>query len=389
MTTDGRREQARCRVMVVDDSAVIRGLVTRSLEEDPDIAVVASVANGEMAVKALGRNRVDVVILDIEMPVMDGLTALPLLLRAQPGVKVIMASTLTRRNADVSLRALQAGATDYVTKPTAAEGVGAAAAFREELRSKVKALAGLEGTARTSVRPAPVRATPGSGAAAAPAAATGTAPRPLVPPPGRSIHLRPAGSTPPQVLAIGSSTGGPQALFKVMGDLRGSLAHLPVLITQHMPATFTTLLAEHLGRVSGLNCAEAVDGERLLPGRVYVAPGGWHMTVRREEAGTLLRLNQDPPENFCRPSVDPMLRSLSAIYGSRLLVLMLTGMGSDGLKGSRVAVEAGATVVAQDEASSVVWGMPGAVALDGLCSAVLPLDQIGAHLAKRLMRNAA
>jgi len=384
MTADGRREQARCRVMVVDDSAVIRGLVTRSLEEDPDIAVVASVANGELAVKALARHRVDVVILDIEMPVMDGLTALPLLLRAQPGVKVVMASTLTRRNADVSMRALQAGATDYVTKPTAAEGIGAAAAFREELRSKVKALAGLEGTAR-----APVRSTPAERGPAAATTASASVPRPLAPPPGRSIRLRPAGATPPQVLAIGSSTGGPQALFKVMGDLRGSLAHLPVLITQHMPATFTTLLAEHLARVSGLACAEAVDGERLLPGRVYVAPGGWHMTVRREEAGTLLRLNQDPPENFCRPSVDPMLRSLSAIYGSRLLVLMLTGMGSDGLKGSRIAVEAGATVVAQDEASSVVWGMPGAVALDGLCSAVLPLDEIGAHLGKRLMRSAA
>lgn len=380
MTADGRREQARCRVMVVDDSAVIRGLVSRSLEEDPDIAVVSSVANGEMAVKALARHRVDVVILDIEMPVMDGLTALPLLLRAQPGVKVVMASTLTRRNADVSLRALQAGAAEYVTKPTAAEGVGAAAAFREELRSKVKALAGLEGTARTTARPMP--ADPGR---SAPAAAA----RPLVPPPGRSIRLRPAGATPPQVLAIGSSTGGPQALFKVLGDLRGSLAHLPVLITQHMPATFTTLLAEHLGRITGLHCAEAVDGERLLPGRVYVAPGGWHMTVRREEAGTLLRLNQDPPENFCRPSVDPMLRSLSAIFGSRLMVLILTGMGSDGLKGARVAVEAGATLVAQDEASSVVWGMPGAVALDGLCSAVLPLDEIGAHLGKRLMRSAA
>ncbi len=363
------------RVMVVDDSAVIRGLLTRALEQDPTIEVVASVPNGQMALNQLPRQPIDVVVLDIEMPVMDGLTALPKLLQLKPGLQVIMASTLTRKNADVSLRALRAGAADYVTKPSSGGELHSAEAFKRELTAKVKALAsaarGGGGAGPRSARP-PVAAAAQRASAAAPG----------------QIKLRQAPSQTPEIIAIGSSTGGPQALFKLLGDLKGVL-RVPVLITQHMPATFTTLLAEHLGRASGMECHEARDGEPLRPGTIYVAPGDWHTTVAAEGTGRVIRLNQNPPENFCRPAVDPMLRSLAPIYGARLLTVILTGMGSDGAKGCEAVVAAGGQVVAQDEATSVVWGMPGAVATRGLCSAVLPIEEISGYLRRQVLRSAA
>ncbi|HZB93563.1 MAG TPA: chemotaxis protein CheB, partial [Stellaceae bacterium] len=201
----------------------------------------------------------------------------------------------------------------------------------------------------------------------------------------RVIALRPGARETPEVVAIGSSTGGPQALFRVGAALKGAVKQ-PIFITQHMPATFTTILAEHLGRASGYPVAEGVDGERVQSGRIYVAPGDFHMTVEAERGDKVVRLLKTPPENFCRPSVDPMLRSLARSYGGRVLTLILTGMGHDGLAGGRGVVEAGGTVIAQDEASSVVWGMPGAVAMAGLCSAVLPLDEIGGFLAKLATR---
>jgi two-component system chemotaxis response regulator CheB len=358
--------------MVVDDSAVIRGLLTRALEQDPTIEVVASVSNGQMALSQLPRQAVDVVVLDIEMPVMDGLTALPKLLQLKPGLQVIMASTLTRKNADVSLRALRAGAADYVTKPSSGGELHSAEAFKRELTEKVKALAGAARGGSAAGRRTTERA---SAAAARPRAAV-------------EVRLRPAPSLTPEALAIGSSTGGPQALFKLLGDLKGVL-RMPVLVTQHMPATFTTLLAEHLSRASGMECAEAKDGESLRDGRIYVAPGNFHMTVTAEGTQRRVRLDRNPPENFCRPAVDPMLRSLAAIYGPRLLAVILTGMGSDGAKGCEAVVAAGGHVVAQDEASSVVWGMPGAVATRGLCSAVLPIDEISGYLRRQVLRSAA
>ena len=361
------------RVMVVDDSAVIRGLLTRALEKDPTIKVAASVGNGEAAIKALERHDIDVVILDIEMPVMDGLTALPKLLAAKPGIQVIMASTLTRKNAEVSLRALQAGAADYLPKPTSTSELTGADAFRRELLAKVKALA----TAARPARPATARAIGSSAAAATP-----------VRPPARPISLRKPSAALPRIIAIGSSTGGPQALLEVLRDMAARVK-LPILITQHMPATFTTLLAEHIERATGVPCAEGRDGEAVSAGRIYLAPGNYHMTVERAAVGSVIRLNQDQPENFCRPSVDPMLRSLATIYGSALLTLILTGMGSDGQKGAAEVVAAGGTVIAQDEATSVVWGMPGAVATSGLCSAVLPIKEIGPSVRKLVMRSAA
>lgn len=359
------------RVMVVDDSAVIRGLLTRALEKDPLVQVVASVGNGEAAIKALERHDIDVIILDIEMPVMDGLTALPKLLATKPNVQIIMASTLTRKNAEVSLRALQAGAADYLPKPTSTSELTGADAFRRELLEKVRALA----AAARPMRPASAR----SESRAAPAPVVRAA---------RPISLRKPSLALPRLIAIGSSTGGPQALLEVLRDMAGSVK-LPILVTQHMPATFTTLLAEHIGRATGVPCAEAKDGEAIAAGRIYLAPGNFHMVVERSGAGSVIRLNQDAPENFCRPSVDPMLRSLAAAYGAGLLTIILTGMGCDGQKGAREVVDAGGTVIAQDEATSVVWGMPGAVATSGLCSAVLPLKEIGPSVRKFVMRSAA
>lgn len=368
--------------MVVDDSAVIRGLLTRSLEADPEVEVLASASNGEIALSALGRHDIEIVILDIEMPVMDGLTALPKLLAAKPGIKVIIASTLTRRGADISMRALAAGAADYLTKP-GATALTSAEEFKRELLAKVKAIGQARRRAAGLASPHP---SPAQRAASPQAHEAIFEPAPE---PRRGVvALRQAGRELPEILAIGSSTGGPQALFKVLGALKGALRQ-PILITQHMPATFTTILAEHVARASGYPSAEGVDGEPVRGGRIYVAPGDFHMTVEPNERGEkVIRLSKNPPENFCRPSVDPMLRSLAAAYGGRVLTLILTGMGHDGLGGARAVIAAGGTLVAQDEATSIVWGMPGAVATAGLCSAVLPLDEIAPLIGRLTARTA-
>jgi len=339
------------RVMVVDDSAVVRGLISRQLNAESGIGVVATAANGELALAELARREVDVVVLDIEMPVMDGLTALGEIVARYPAVRVVMASTLTRRNAEISMRALHLGASDYVAKPET--GLGAAEEFRQELAAKIRALAARRAPAAT------VRA-PSQSAPAAPA--------PMVP--ARSPRTRPG------VILIGASTGGPPALLKLFAALRGAVEQ-PILLTQHMPPTFTALLAEQLTRAGDRPCAEAKDGDRIRPGHCYVAPGGWHMTVARESAMPVLRLNQDPPENFCRPAVDPLFRTAARVFGSGALGVILTGMGSDGALGCEALARAGGHFIVQDEASSVVWGMPGAAAATGLAGGVLPLDQIG------------
>jgi two-component system, chemotaxis family, protein-glutamate methylesterase/glutaminase len=376
----GGRADAPYRLMVVDDSAVIRGLLTRSLEVDPEVAVLVSASNGEMALTALKRYDIEIVILDIEMPVMDGLTALPKLLAAKPGLKVIIASTLTRRGADISMKALAAGAADYVTKP-GASALTSADEFKRELLAKVKALG--QACRRAAGAATPHRAGFASTAENVPASAAPEAADPA----RRVVPLRQPGREFPDVVAIGSSTGGPQALFRVLGALKGSVKQ-PIFITQHMPATFTTILAEHIARGSGYPTAEGVDGEPVKEGRIYVAPGDFHMTIDGAGRDKVVRLSKTPPENFCRPSVDPMLRSLAAVYGGRILTIMLTGMGHDGLAGGRTVVDAGGTLIAQDEATSVVWGMPGSVATAGLCSAVLPVDEIGPYIAKFATRAA-
>jgi two-component system chemotaxis response regulator CheB len=365
------------RIMVVDDSAVIRGLLIRSLESDPKIAVVASVGDGRMALNALSRHDVEVVVLDIEMPVMDGLTALPLLIAARPGLKVIMASTLTRRNADISLQALSAGAADYIPKP-GATALTTADVFKVELVAKIKALGEAKRKAAGIAQPTAMAPRQGT-AARAPVR------RPAGPQP---IALRAASPEPFDALAIGSSTGGPQALFQLLANIRGAV-NRPIFITQHMPPTFTTILAEHISRSTGWSAAEGIDGEIIRANRVYVAPGDFHMLIEATPGGDkVIKLSKAPAENFCRPSVDPMLRSLARAYGRRLLTVILTGMGHDGLRGGEAVREVGGTMVAQDEATSVVWGMPGAVATAGLCSAVLPIGEIGPYIAKLARRSA-
>jgi two-component system chemotaxis response regulator CheB len=337
--------------MVCDDSAVIRGAVSRMLDADPAVRVVARVANGQMALDELKRTQVDVVVLDIEMPVMDGMTALPLLLRADSGLKVVMASTLTTRGADIALRAVRLGAVDYVPKPSAVAGDET---FRRELVEKVKG----HGRFRQRANLSGMRDT-------------------------SAFRLRPVAGMAPRLLAVGSSTGGPQALFTLVQGL-GKNLDVPVVMTQHMPATFTPILAEHITKLGGMPCAEAKEGEALVPGRIYLAPGDRHLLINAVRNCLQARLSSEPPENFCRPSVDPMLRSATAACDGRVLVAMLTGMGQDGLAGTRRVIEAGGSAVAQDEATSVVWGMPGAVAQAGLCHAVLPLPRIAPKLLELL-----
>lgn len=388
------------RVMVVDDSAVVRGLVTRMLEEDPSFSVVASVGNGQMAINALERQSIEVVVLDIEMPVMDGLTALPKMLQIDPDLQVIMASTLTLKNADISLRALEAGAADYIPKPTSSRDISGGTDFKHELLDKVKALAArrrrlprrtLSSTGvplSQALRPAPSSAAhaPSAPGAAAGAAAPAARSHSSLYPTGQVILRQPSMEA-PDVIAIGSSTGGPQALFAVLGAIKAGSIRQPILITQHMPATFTTILAEHITRISGWEAAEGKDGEVIKSNRIYIAPGDFHMVVEVKGVDKIIRLNKNPPENFCRPAVDPMLRSISAAWGRRVLVAILTGMGSDGAKGGQVVVSNGGTVIAQDEPSSVVWGMPGAAANSGICSAVLPLTEIPQFILRQAQRR--
>ena len=362
------------RVLVVDDSHVIRGLLSRSLDSDPGIKVVATASNGKSAIDEVKRTEIDVVVLDIEMPIMDGMTALPELLAARPGIQVIMASTLTLKGASISMKALSKGAADYVPKPTSTGEINSAEEFKRELTTKVKSWGAVARRRRGSAARAVPDATPGAAARRFP-----TGP----------VKLREAPTLfRPDCIAIGSSTGGPQALFKVF-QMMGKVTNLPVFVTQHMPATFTTILAEHLGQASGMPAAEAKDGEPVTAGRIYVAPGDFHMTVQVDGTRKVLRLDKNPPENFCRPAVDPMLRSLAKAYNGKVLTVILTGMGQDGLKGGQDLAAAGGVIAAQDEATSVVWGMPGAVANAGLCSAVLPLSDIGPYVRKAISRMAA
>jgi two-component system chemotaxis response regulator CheB len=370
------------RVMLVDDSAVIRGLIAKMIAPDPEITVVASVADGAQAVRRMGQRDIDVIVLDIEMPVMDGLTALPKLIEIDPNVKIVMASTLTEKNADISLKALEAGAADYIPKPTSTSKITGPSSFRQELLEKIKILGATARRDAGRVLPKTTTRT----AQAPVTAPAGTSPAKALYP--GAVRLRPpSNAQSPKILAIGSSTGGPQALLALFKDLKPTIG-IPVVITQHMPPTFTRILSEHITKATDWSCIEAKDGDVLKPNCAYMAPGDFHMEVVESPVGPCVRVNQNPPENFCRPAVDPMLRSVAKVFGSRVLTAILTGMGNDGLKGGKDVIDAGGTVIAQDEASSVVWGMPGAVATAGVCSAVLPLAQIGGHIMRYIGRGA-
>jgi len=349
------------RVMLCDDSATVRGALGRVLEADPAIRVVARVGNGQEAIRALEAappaERAQVVLLDLEMPVMDGMTALPLILRREPRPIVIVASALTQKGASATMAALRAGAADYVPKPAAARGGVSDPAFREELLAKVK------GWAKLGAKPAAAPALP------------------------RRPALRPLPGQAPKLVCIGSSTGGPQALAALIRRLPRNLA-IPCVVVQHMPAGFTAMLAQHLNGLGGPRVAEARDGQPLLPGEILVAPGDRHLLLRAEGERLVAQLSDGPPENFCRPAVDPTLRSLVAACGGRVHAVILTGMGHDGLEGCRALAQAGGTVWAQDEASSVVGGMPGAVARAGLAMEQGPPEALGEALSALIGRAA-
>jgi two-component system chemotaxis response regulator CheB len=348
--------------MVVDDAVVVRGLVSRWLNQTPGVEVVGCYRTGAEAVAAVERLNPDICILDLEMPEMDGLTALPQLLARKPGLSVVVASTLTERGAEISLRCLSMGATDYIAKPSTNREVTVSTDFRQALIDKVLAIGqrALRGTA---------------GFAAAPR--TVPAPQPA------TLPQRGVGRGRTEIVVVGASTGGPNAILELLGGCRAAIQRVPLVIAQHMPATFTSMFAEHLRRRLTLDASEAENGEPVEPGRVYVAPGGRHLLFVREAGRVRIRLDSGPPVNFCRPAVDVTFASAARIYGAGVLGVVLTGMGSDGLKGATDIVEAGGTLIAQDEATSVVWGMPGTVARAGLCAAVQPVRGLAATILER------
>jgi two-component system, chemotaxis family, protein-glutamate methylesterase/glutaminase len=349
---------SKIRVLVVDDSVVIRRLVTQALAEDPGVEVVGVAANGAIALQRIPQANPDVVTLDIEMPEMDGLETLRRIRQQYKDLRIIMFSTLTQRGATATIDALMLGADDYVTKAANVGKVSESlAALRGELIPRINQFfLRKDAGAGSSTIPTPVPAP----------AAVRTTPR-IVP------AFRP--QLTPQVVAIGVSTGGPTALSAIVPRFPETFA-LPILIVQHMPPLFTKLLADRLQKQTALRVVEGQDGLPVRAGTVYVAPGDYHMRVRRHEDQVVLSLDQAPPENSCRPAVDVMFRSVHEVYGGRALSVVLTGMGQDGLRGVELLRAAGARVIVQDEVSSVVWGMPGAVVRANLADAIVSLDDI-------------
>ncbi len=372
--------QDKLRVMVVDDSVVIRGMISRWIGAESDMEVTASLRTGLDAVNQIERVNPDVAVLDIEMPELDGISALPQLLAKKRDLIIIMASTLTRRNAEISFKALSLGASDYIPKPESTREASAAEIFRHDLIQKIRHLgAKVRRSAHAPVHASPPLAPVHDRSREALAPRTPTPPAPAA---QSALMRRPVGTLAPRVLLIGSSTGGPQALMSLVTEIGPVFDRFPVLITQHMPPTFTTILAEHLARSSRRPAHEAVDGEVVKAGRIYLAPGGRHMRVVRHGAEIAIALDDGPPVNFCKPAVDPLFTSAIDVWQGGIMSVILTGMGSDGMRGGKDIVAAGGSVIAQDEATSVVWGMPGAAANAGICAAVLPLNQIAPKLVR-------
>lgn len=357
-------------VIIVDDSVVIRGSIDRLISVDPSIHVVATCNDGGAAIKAAEQHKPDVMILDIEMPVMDGLTALPKILEVSPDTKVVMFSSLTEKGASHTLKAFSLGAVECIGKPSSSEDTGPGSAFQDKLISTIKGLS--------------VSAEPDMSVVSE---AVPSVPKSVTYNPNADVELYDDSLSykgKPAIIAIGSSTGGPQALFEVIKNFQGF--DVPIVLTQHMPGTFTKILAEHIQQQTGMTTFEGEEGMVVKAGTVYVAPGGAHMKLERQGVDVVIRLDHEsPPENFCKPAVDPMFRSVNKLYGQKAVGVILTGMGYDGLKGGEVFVKSGARLIAQDAKTSVVWGMPGAVAQAGLCSAVLPLDQIGPWVRRAML----
>jgi two-component system, chemotaxis family, protein-glutamate methylesterase/glutaminase len=348
---DKRRDMQPTRILIVDDSAVVRKVLSNMLASDPAIVVAGTAGNGSQALARIPDLKPDLVTLDIEMPGMDGLETLVELRKLYPKLPVIMFSTLTERGATATLDALARGASDYVTKPSANGGPESSRErVRDELIRKIKSLC--------AVRvPQPKQA----------------APPPRTDRPSARID----------VVAIGTSTGGPNALAAVIPQLPLDFP-VPVVVVQHMPPLFTRLLADRLNGLGHLHVQEGKAGEILKRGQVWIAPGDQHMTVARKGTDFVLGTNHDAQENSCRPAVDVLFRSVAQVYGANVLAVVLTGMGADGTRGSAVIREAGGEIFVQDEASSVVWGMPGSVVGASLADRIYPLGNIAPEVVRRV-----
>lgn len=352
-------EAIKRRVLLVDDAVVVRKALSLAISKDRDLEVAGTAVNGRVALAKFAALKPDIVLLDFEMPEMDGLATVRELRKIDTRVPIIMFSNLTERGASVTLEALSLGATDYVTKPSNADMTATLEAISRELIPKIRALCLLP-EIQTSFAPAA---------------------KPRVQTPGIAIPHRPRLLSPVQIVAIGVSTGGPDALARVLPSLPANFP-LPIVIAQHMPPIFTSLLAARLSAKSALPVRECVSGEPLTPGCAVIAPGDFHMVVSQEDGLLVLKTHQGPKENFCRPSVDVLFHSIARLYGARALAVVLTGMGQDGLRGCETLHGLGARIYVQDEASSVVWGMPGLVARGGLADKILPLDQVGAEIVR-------
>ncbi len=367
LPSPARPNDPKIRVLIVDDSVVVRKLIGDVLKKDPQIEVVGIAANGRIALEKIPQLNPDIITLDVEMPELDGLATLREIRKSRPKLPVIMLSSLTLGGASVTLDALAAGANDFVTKPSNVGSVGEAlAALGQDLIPKIRL------HCRRFVR-APALADGGSIEA-----------RPAPPAPPRPAVSR-FKTSPIEIVCIGTSTGGPNALSDVFATIRQSFP-VPIVIVQHMPPLFTRLLAERLNRLQGpLQFHEGEEGMILEVGHVYIAPGGKHMEIRRDAARVSVHLQEGPLENSCRPAVDVLFRSVVACYRSSILGVIMTGMGQDGLRGCEGISGVGGRILAQDEASSVVWGMPGFVAKAGLADEVLPLSQIGPKMSELVL----
>ncbi len=357
----------KARILVVDDSAVFRKIISKSLSADEALEVAGTAANGKIAIAKIPQINPDLITLDVEMPEMDGLQTLAIIRQKYPDLPIIMFSAITERAASITLEALRLGARDYVTKPSQIRNINDAfAQIKNDLNPKVKALCPTVKNISTRIH--------------WPSAIPGATQKRIIPRKSAPVKAN------IEILAIGVSTGGPNALAKIIPCLPPDFP-VPIVIVQHMPPTFTGILAKSLSKQSRIEVGEGFDGAVLKPGKAWIAPGNFHMTIGGNLLSKTLELNQDSPENSCRPAVDTLFRSVARTYGASSLSIVLTGMGKDGLRGAGDIINNGGRVFVQDEESSVVWGMPGYVAEAGLAEKILPLDQIAPAILREMRKK--
>ncbi len=355
----------KIKVLVVDDTLLYRKVLRDVLSSFSETEVVGTASNGKAALEKIEELSPDLVTLDVEMPVMDGLETLSALKEAKKDVKVIMVSALTKKDAQVTMRALQLGAFDFIAKPDGGSLNENVESLKLQFAPKIRVLKPrLQGRARAG-KEEKEEAMPGRTSSPAPA-----------PPPVRGRRTPPSR---PSIVAVGVSTGGPKALTEVIPRLPADLP-VPVAVVQHMPPVFTGALAENLDKKSALAVVEAEDGTPLEAGRVYIAPGGKQMRIGGSSTSPVVRVTDDPPENHCKPSVDYLFRSVREVFGPKALGVIMTGMGRDGTEGLKEMKKSGAFVLAQDEATCVVYGMPMEAVKAGVVDEILPLEKLAERI---------